>query len=132
MGNDLRKNGSSKIHEPLLTPVEAPPNFKSRQAKTVPNVLFHNMFRLALQSLAGQQWFNKLNNATITSRRLTSLPIRVEPAVTCVAPVLPPSQIPEFRLQYSRAEAQRRNTDHVPAPSVPPSPRVQWGPSRET
>ena len=56
MGNELRKHGSSKIHEPLLTPVEAPPTFKSRQAKTVPNVLFHNMFWLALQSLAGQRW----------------------------------------------------------------------------
>jgi len=56
MGNELRKHGSSKIHEPLLTPVEAPPTFKSRQAKTVPNVLFHNTFRLALQSLAGQQF----------------------------------------------------------------------------
>jgi hypothetical protein len=55
MGNELRKHGSSKIHEPLLTPGEAPPTFKSRQAKTVPNVLFHNMFRLALQSLAGQR-----------------------------------------------------------------------------
>src|ERR1700756_363172 len=55
MGNELRKHGSSKIHDPLLPPVEASPTFKSRQAKTAPNVLFHNMFRLALQSLAGQR-----------------------------------------------------------------------------
>jgi hypothetical protein len=37
----------------LLTPAKALPNFKSRQAKTAPNALFHNMFQRVLQSLAG-------------------------------------------------------------------------------
>src|SRR6202795_4206772 len=66
IGNKLRKHGSSKIHEPLLTPVQAPPNFKSRQAKTAPNALFHNMFRLVLQSLAGQQC-REINSSKIRS-----------------------------------------------------------------